>query len=181
MVTWDEKLDERGVKLTVAQAMVGEPCFRLVEGKYLGEWGGRHSIFVEVLNEMGNRMVGQPVRLWWNGGSDRKLTEAKPLDEWALDFPMYEPGHSYGIAVDGRSDSVFGMGLGTIAAPSHKLHVSYRFVFQRMAAEPLQPVDKSKLILQMMDRLQRAQELTGRAIEETSAALALLSQVRRGG
>lgn len=178
--TWDKQLDARGVKLTPAVVRQGQSHFKLTQGWYLGEWGGRHGVFVDVLDEKGNRMVGLPVRFWWKDGFQVKLTEAKPGDSWSIDFPMHEPGWSYGIAVDGISDSVFGMGLGTIENPQHKDHVSYKFIFQRTNADAVapEPDERARLIAQMVDSLQRAHELLQRSLAAQEAALALLNRMR---
>jgi hypothetical protein len=181
MMQWDAKLDARKVKLTPAVVTPGQSYFALTVGEYLGDWGGRHNVFVDVLNEGGYRMVGHPVRFWWKDGGTQKLTEPKPGDMWSVDWPMYEGGYSYGVTVGGVSDSVFGMGLGTLDNHFGKDHCSYRFVFQRTKAgqtEPLPPAGNLALIAQAMDRLQRGQDLSNRALAEYGAAMALLNQAR---
>lgn len=135
---WDTQLTARGVKLTPAIVKPGQTYWQLVEGKYLGEQGGKHHILVDVVDENNRRISGHNVR-FWNGGSVRKMTESKLGEMYAVDFPMFAAGWSYGVAVDGLSDSVFGMGLGTVEQPTMGLHVSYHFVFQRTTAAVIQP------------------------------------------
>lgn len=193
MTTWDINLAKRGVELTPAVVAVkGQVYYQLVEGAYLDvdQSQGRHHVYVDVIDEQGKRLAGIMVR-FWNGGAIRKPTELKPGELHAVDFPMFASGWSYGVAVDGLGDSVFGMGLGTPDQPQVGHHVSYRFVFQRTKAgqtepelepEPLPPtlppVDNARLIVQAMDRLQRGQDLSERALAEVGAAMALLNQAR---
>jgi hypothetical protein len=131
---WEQRLTQRGVRLEEFAAQAGQVIWRLAKGEYLDEQQsqGRHHVFVDTLNEQGQRMTGIPVEFSWAGGKDVKPTEAKPGEPYAVDFPMFASGNGYHVRVsDGQSDQVMGMGLGSIAQPHMGIHVSYRLVFQK--------------------------------------------------
>ncbi|MEZ4832018.1 MAG: hypothetical protein R2873_08460 [Caldilineaceae bacterium] len=132
--TWDPRLDQRGVELTEAQVAAGQGYWRLVRGVWYNETesGGRHHIFVDLLDADGNRITGQPLRVYWNGGEATIQTQAKPGEEYAADFGMASVGPSYGaIPADGApADSLWGMGLGSIEQPDFAIQTSYGFVWQ---------------------------------------------------
>jgi hypothetical protein len=129
--------------MTVAYAkpLAGQTYWRVEHAEGPFEWGGRHNIFVDVLDEQGKRLVGIPVTFYWADGKETKKTEAKPNDGYAVDFPMFASGNAYGCYIDGGmiSDRVFDMGL-----EAWKGHVSYKIIFQRAVAEgnPKPPPEK---------------------------------------
>ncbi len=131
---WDPRLDQRGTVLQPAQVQPGQGYWRLVEAAWLDEEEseGRHHILVDILDSQGRRMVGVPVRFWWNGGEDIQPTQAKPGEPFAVDFAMYAVAPAYGAApADGSpADRVWGMGLGSIEQPYFTIHTSYRLVWQ---------------------------------------------------
>ncbi len=127
---WDSRLDNLAVRLTKAQAGPGEVVYRLKSAKFLAEEesGGLHHIFVEVLDESGRRIVGQPIIQAWDDGSVTFYTDNKPPPEFAANVPIYGAlGISdYYVYVDSpHSDVVEGLGL-----PGNRL-VSYQLTFQR--------------------------------------------------
>ena len=140
---WDPRLDQRGTVLQPAQVQPGQGYWRLVEAAWLDEEesGGRHHILVDVLDSQGRRMVGVPVRFWWNGGEDIQPTQAKPGEPFAVDFAMYAVAPAYGAApADGSpADQVWGMGLGSIEQPYFTIHTSYRLVWQWTVASAGSP------------------------------------------
>jgi hypothetical protein len=143
MRKWDGGLSRRGVQLVEYEPQPGETYWKCIEGRYIDEdeARGRHNIFVDCLDEKGERIIGVPVVLV-NGGTATKFTEAKPRDDFAADFPMYAAGFGYAVRVMPQSDIITRMGLGTIVQPFVGIHVSYRFVFQRTTAEQdSQPAD----------------------------------------
>lgn len=131
---WDERLDLRGVELTEAQVAPGQGYWRLVRGIWYdqAESGGRHHIFVDLLDVDGQRVTGQPMRVYWNGGETFIQTQAKPGEPYAADFGMSNPGPSYGVVpADGApADQLWGMGLGSIEQPNFAIQTSYGFVWQ---------------------------------------------------
>ncbi len=98
--------------------------------------GGNISIFVDLWDEQGLRVVGVPVLFYWDDGDERKLTELKPGEGFAVDLPMFAGGHSYGVRVDDGtpSDDLFGFGLGKWVP-----HHAFRVTFRRMVAEVIAP------------------------------------------
>ncbi len=127
---WDGRLAGLGVTLNRAVPAPNQPVFRLVSAQYKDgtEAGGFHHIFVEVVDENGNRMLNQPVAQNWADGVAVGVTENKPAPEYALNFPIYgvQGPDSYSISVIGYpSDTVYGLGL-----PGGQL-VSYWLKFQK--------------------------------------------------
>lgn len=127
---WDSRLTELGVYLNRAQTSPGQTVFRLVNARFEDESqaNGLHHIYVEVLDENGQRILGQPVIQVWHDGQAVGHTEDKPRPEYALNFPMYgaQGPDNYGVYVLGApSDVVNGMGL-----PAGQ-PVNYRLTFQR--------------------------------------------------
>jgi hypothetical protein len=131
---WDGRLDVLGVGWNAVQPAGGQQYWRLVEARWAdeNESGGRHHIYVTVLDENGNRIVGQPVVIWWGGGQDVRPTEDKPASEYAFNFQMYAAGNSYSARVDGLpSDTVSGMGMGTPDLRNWNIHTSFFLTFKR--------------------------------------------------
>jgi hypothetical protein len=133
---WDSRLDALGVKLVRAQPAAGETCYRLVKAKWLSEAesGGRHHIYVDVLDEEGKRILGQRV-IVSNGGQTVLVTEDKPPPGLSCNMPMYAALGTYYCQVEGVSDVVTGMGMGSAELPGHMLHTCFELTFQREKAE----------------------------------------------
>lgn len=130
----DPRLGALNVGVQPAGVQPGQSYWRLIAARWAdeSEAGGGHSIFVNVLDENGNRLVGQPVEVRWGSGSVALPTEDKPLPDWAMNFPMYNTLGSYAVSVAGLpSDAVVGMGLGSIEAPNFKIHTCFFLTFQR--------------------------------------------------
>lgn len=130
----DPRLGALNVQVQPAGVQPGQSYWRLVAARWEdeGQSGGRHSIFVNVLDENGNRVVGQPVEIRWGSGSVSLPTEDKPLHEPAMNFPMYNTLGSYAVSVAGLpSDAVVGMGLGSIQQPAFTIHTCFHLTFQR--------------------------------------------------
>jgi hypothetical protein len=131
---WDPRLDERGVVYTAAEVLPGQGYWRLVSARWYDEQesGGRRHILVDLLDADGGRMVGAPMRIYWNGGESILYTEAKPGESYAAHFGMTSIGPSYGaMPADGQAaDSVWGMGLGSIEQPHHAIQTSVGLVWQ---------------------------------------------------
>ncbi|MFZ1754478.1 MAG: DUF5107 domain-containing protein, partial [Caldilineaceae bacterium] len=126
---WDSRLDDLNIDITPAAAKAGQSYWKVVKAEFQNdqEGGGRHHIFIEVLDEAGKRIVGQPVEVLWSNGSATVITEDKPLPEYAANFPMYGNLGGYSLRMPGISETVTGMGL-----PGGKQHVVYNVVFQRV-------------------------------------------------
>ncbi len=141
---WDPRLTQRGAIVTLYQPVPGELYWKLIEARWLDLEAGKHHILVDVVNEYGQRLPGIPVR-FDNGGSKTSFTEAKPGDEWAVDFPMYAAGYGYSVRVDGMSDMVSHLGLGTIETPHQGDHTGYFFRFQLTVGQGPQPAPTPNL------------------------------------
>jgi len=134
---WDGRLSQLGMNVADASVAPGQPFWRLIEAKWEDEQeaGGRHHIFIEVLDEGGNRVVGAPLTIFWSGGSESGQTEDKNPPDYAYNYPMYMAGNSYGAKVEGMpSDVMQGMGLGTPDLPFHTVHTNVKLIYQRTVA-----------------------------------------------
>ena len=126
---WDTRLDNLGIDIIPAGAADGQSYWKVMVAEFQNdqEGGGRHHIYIEVLDEAGERIVGQPVEVLWSTGSTTVYTEDKPAPEYAANFPMYGNLGGYSLRMPGLSETVTGMGL-----PGGKQHVVYNVVFQRV-------------------------------------------------
>ena len=130
---WDPRLDALGVRVEPAVVARGQPYWRLVEARWTDEResAGKHSIYVEVIDAQGRRVVGQPVVIRWADGSQTLPVEDRPPPDWGVNFPMYNTLGSYAVDVEGApSDRVVGLGLGTAAAPATRIHTSFYLTFR---------------------------------------------------
>lgn len=141
---WDPRLDDLGIEITRAEAESGQPIYRLISARYLNESEaqGLHHVFVEVLDENGQRILGQPVTLAWSDGQGTMITEDKPYPEYAANAPLYGEisEGTYEVEVkDAPSDKISGLGL------PGKRHVSYQLTFQRGVETTTEPVTPSPI------------------------------------
>ncbi len=61
------------------------------------------------------------------------VTENKPPNEFASNFPMYNTLGSYAVSIPGLpSDTVVGLGLGSIEQPDFKVHTNFFLTFKRV-------------------------------------------------
>lgn len=129
----DPRLAGLGVRVEPAFVGEGQPYWRLIEARWTDEQesGGKHSVFVEVLNAHGQRAIGQPVIVQWTDGSVVLLAKDRPPPDWAVNFPMYNTLGSYAVGVSGApSDRIVGLGLGTADAPDFTIHTCFYLVFR---------------------------------------------------
>lgn len=126
-----------GVGYTRAEAGPGQGYWQLIHAEGPEYIGGNHTIYVDIQDEHGQRMLGVRVQCF-NGGNFFKASEPKPGEQAALDFPIFAANHAYGVRVaDGEpSDAVVGMGL----VPFEQ-HVSYLLIFRHavMGGAPVEP------------------------------------------
>ncbi|MFN8495139.1 MAG: cyclic nucleotide-binding domain-containing protein [Caldilineaceae bacterium] len=131
---WDPRLDQLGVKLEEASVAPGQPYWQLVDAHWADQQqaGGTHHIYVEVLDENGKRIVGQPVTVWWGDGNTSGATEDKAPPDYAWNFQMYAAGYAYNVKVEGLpSDILHGAGMGSIEKRNYGIHVSYYLTYKR--------------------------------------------------
>jgi hypothetical protein len=133
---WDSRLDAMNVQLVRAQPTAGETCYRLVKAKWLNEAesGGRHHIYVDVLDENDHRIIGQRVIVAYGDQTVFFVTEDKPYPELSANMPMYAVLGTYRCQVEGVSDVVTGLGMGSAELPGYKLHTCFELTFQREQA-----------------------------------------------
>jgi CRP-like cAMP-binding protein len=97
------------------------------------ESGNDHTIYVEVLDENGVRVVGQPVDIKWADGSQQVLIEDKPAPIYGANFPMYGTLGSYTVSIPGLpSDAAVGMGMGTPEQPAFTIHTNFFLTFKKV-------------------------------------------------
>jgi hypothetical protein len=133
---WDRRLDYFGdtVRLEEAQVSSGQWYWRLVKTKWQEE-SGNHHIYVEVLDEHGNRSFGQTIVIEY-GGSPHYETYPMPDklgEEYAYNFVMNDLLGSYNVYIGGDepSDKIYGMGLGTRQDPYETHHTCFFLTFRR--------------------------------------------------
>ncbi|MEZ4830888.1 MAG: DUF5107 domain-containing protein [Caldilineaceae bacterium] len=127
-IEWDARLDELNIDVIPANVRSGQTYWKVIKAEFQTpeEGGGRHHIYIEVLDEDGERIVGQTIQVHWRDGGAEIVTEDKPTPEYAANFPMYGDLGGYSIDLPGLSDVVTGMGL-----PFGRMHVVYNLVFQK--------------------------------------------------
>ncbi len=131
----DSRLSSLNVNVQPAGVRPGQSYWRLIAARWENEAqaGGGHSIFVDVLDENGGKVIGQPVEIRWAGGGLTVFTEDKPANEFGANFPMYNTLGSYAVSIPGLpSDLVVGMGLGTVEQPKFTVHTNFFLTFQRV-------------------------------------------------
>jgi hypothetical protein len=133
---WDRRLDYfwPTVRLEEAQVGSGQWYWRLIRTKWQ-EFSGNHHIYVEVLDENGNRSFGQTI-VFEYGGSPHYETYPSPDklgEEYAFNFVMGDLLGSYHVSIggDNPSDKIYGLGLGTRQEPYRTHHTCFFLTFQR--------------------------------------------------
>ncbi|MFQ6016010.1 MAG: hypothetical protein ACE5NP_11280 [Anaerolineae bacterium] len=129
---WDPRLDQLEVTWEPAADISGQVYWRLLRARWANpqESAGNLNIFIEVLNSSGHRISGQRVVVE-NGGRFVLVTRVRQAPEWPADFPMRGHLGSYTAYVEGVSDKIVGMGLGTAEEPGRSYHTSFYLTFQQ--------------------------------------------------
>lgn len=139
---WDRRFDlllYRWISLQEAQVDSGQWYWRLTKAKWQDdvEARGLHHIFVEILDENGNRSFGQTVVIEY-GSVAHPEPYPKPgrlEEEYAYDYPMGGDGllGAYNVYIGGTdpSDKIFGLGLGTWLEPRETHHTCFLLTFRR--------------------------------------------------
>jgi CRP-like cAMP-binding protein len=133
--TLDPRLSALNFVIEPVGVRPGQAYWRLTEARWQNEAeaAGDHTIYVQLLNEGGGRIIGQPVELRWSTGSLTVMTEDKPPYEYPANFPMYNTLGSYSVSVPGLpSDVIAGLGLGTPEDPWRTVHTNFFLTFQRV-------------------------------------------------
>jgi CRP-like cAMP-binding protein len=130
----DPRIPQLGLTIEDAQVGPGQQYWRLIEARWEDEEqaGGKHHIYVDVLDEGGNRIVGHPVTVFWGDGNYTAPLEDKPAPDLGYNYQMYASGYAYNVKVEGLpSDIVRGAGMGDLRDRFKGIHTSYFFIFQR--------------------------------------------------
>jgi CRP-like cAMP-binding protein len=131
----DPRLGSLNVNVQPAGVRPGQSYWRLIAVRWENESqsGGGHSIFVDLLDEGGAKIVGHPVEIRWAGGGLSVTTEQKPSNEPSSNFPMYNTLGSYSVSIPGLpSDVLVGLGLGTADQPAFTIHTNFFLTFKRV-------------------------------------------------
>lgn len=133
---WDRRLDwfYPTVRMEETPINSGQWYWRLTRTRWEEECGGRHHIYVEVLDENGNRSFGESVVVEY--GSVPHLFPYPDLEklgeDYAFNYPMNELLGAYNVYVEGLpSDKMLGMGLGMRVDPYRKHHTCFFLTFRR--------------------------------------------------
>ena len=133
---WDRRLDYfwPTVRLEEAQVSSGQWYWRLIRTKWQ-EFSGNHHIYVEVLDETGNRSFGQTIVFEYGGAPHYETYPSadKLGEEYAFNFVMSDLLGSYHVSIGGDipSDKIYGLGLGTRQEPYRTHHTCFFLTFQR--------------------------------------------------
>jgi hypothetical protein len=134
--TLDPRLSSLNVQIAEPGGVkAGQWFWRLVAARWQNkeESGNDHTIYIEVLDENGSRVVGQPIEIRWESGSLTVVTEDKPQNEFPANFPMYNTLGSYAVSVAGLpSDTVVGLGMGTAEQPNFTIHTNFFLTFKKV-------------------------------------------------
>jgi len=131
----DPRLPALGVGIQEPNVQPGQSYWRLAKVFWQNkeESGNDHTIYLEVLDEHGSRIVGQPIEIRWQDGSLVVVTEDKPRPEYSANFPMFGTLGSYSVSVPGLpSDTMVGLGMGTPERPDFTIHTNFLLTFQRV-------------------------------------------------
>jgi hypothetical protein len=131
---WDPRLDQLGVRVEEAPVSPGQQYWKLIDARWADEQqsGGKHHVYVEVLDENGNRIVGHPVTVWWGDGSYTAGVEDKAPPDYGFNYQMYAAGYAYNVKVEGLpSDVLSGAGMGDIERRDWGIHTSFYLVYQK--------------------------------------------------
>lgn len=132
---WDERLNALGVRLVPASVAPGQPYWMLVEARWNDEVeaGGKHNIYIKLLDENGNLAVGERVVIEWPTGRDVKVLLPVEGRDYPVDFGMYGVLGSYSVYVEGLpSDRIEGLGLGDIQRPNYTIHTCFYLTFKKV-------------------------------------------------
>jgi LysM repeat protein len=124
------------VHIVPAQPSPGERYWRLVSVAWQSpkEAGGRHHIYIELLDENGQRITGEEVRVSWADGRTLIHTDGDKPEGEAVAFPQYGLLGSYSVDVPSlASDKISGLGLGTPVYPDKADHTCWYLIFQEVS------------------------------------------------
>jgi len=133
---WDRRLDYFWPTVGIEEARVssGQWYWRLIRTKWQEE-SGNHHIYVEVLDENGNRSFGQTIVIEYGSVPHYEAypSPEKLGEEYAYNFVMNDLLGSYTVYIGGEesSDRIYGLGLGTRQEPYRTHHTCFFLTFRR--------------------------------------------------
>ncbi|RME81637.1 MAG: carboxypeptidase regulatory-like domain-containing protein [Caldilineae bacterium] len=133
-----------GVRIVEADVAPGTTYWRVTRVHHLTpeENGGRHHIFLDALDEAGERVYRTRILITWDGGSELVVID-KPLNEPGANFPMWKWQICNAEVQGAPSDRVENLHTAhPDEAPGNTLfHHSFAITFQRTVAEVAGPAD----------------------------------------
>ena len=102
------------VRIVETEIAPGETYWKVIRVHHLTpqENNGKHHIFVDVIDEAGNRIYNSRVRIAWAGDSDIIIVD-KPLDEPGANYPMWKWQICSAEVVGAPSDRVENLSSGS--------------------------------------------------------------------
>ncbi|NOZ72001.1 MAG: hypothetical protein GXP38_08810, partial [Chloroflexi bacterium] len=136
-----------GVRVVAAEVAHGATYWKAVRVHHLTpeENQGRHHIFVDAIDEEGNRLFGVKALISWDGGSETLVID-KPISEPGANLPMWKWQVCAVEMLDMPSERVENLRTDhpDEAAGNTMFHHSFEIVFQRvLAAGPAEARDGS--------------------------------------
>ena len=138
-----------GAEIEEAAVGEGQPYWRAVRVHHLTpeENGGRHHIFLDVLDEAGERLFGAELRVTWDGQEEVVIAEER-LNEPGANFPTFG-GQRCAVEVLGLpdqtlpSDRVVNLHSDHFDEPpgNTRFHHSFSVVFQRTTKGDWEPLE----------------------------------------
>jgi hypothetical protein len=139
-----------GVEIQPAQVEKGQQYWKVIKVHHLSpeENHGNHNIYVDLLDEDGNRIYGAKARMTWEGGQG-EATIDKPENEPGTNFPLwkYQVGTVEGVGLP--SDKATNLHSGHPDEPGPPawgntlFHHSFYVVFQRKIKDGEPPKENS--------------------------------------
>jgi hypothetical protein len=137
-----------GVTVAVADVPAGTTYWRAMRVHHLtpDENHGNHHIFLDALDEAGDRVPGAQVRVTWEGG-EQVLTVDKPANEPGTNFPMWKWQVCTVVMLGLPSDRVANLHTGHSDEPpgvgNTLFHHSFQVEFQRSVKDSGPPPAQS--------------------------------------
>jgi murein DD-endopeptidase MepM/ murein hydrolase activator NlpD len=135
---YDARALARGVKVMEYPGDVS-PVWRVTKVHWMDkeESQGCHHIYLETLDEKGERLAGIQFAIWWSSGLDNKtVSQANPGESYSANFPMSPSRNDFSVRVAGPeiSEVVTGIGMGADLGAGFNPgeHTSTLIVFQRL-------------------------------------------------
>jgi len=131
----DARLGPMNVQIVDAAGLQpGQKYWRLVKVYWQSkeESGNDHTIYIEVVDDNGARVLGQAVEIRWQEGMDTVFVEDKAPPVYGANYPMYGTLGSYTVSIPGLpSDKIVGLGMGTAEQPAFTIHTNFFLTFQK--------------------------------------------------